>query len=70
MEYKPIIEECFEPNKELFVFKNVEDLLEHVDRARSYPKEVALVRAAGAKRALAEHTYEHRLKTMLGMIDA
>ena len=67
IEYKPIIEKCFEPDKEVLVFKTYEQLLSHIERANRFPKEIAQIRLAGAKRALSEHTYEHRLKTILKM---
>lgn len=65
IEYRPSIAECFEPGKELLVFKNYEELLEHVDRAKRFPAEMNSIRQAGARRASAEHTYRHRLEIIL-----
>jgi spore maturation protein CgeB len=66
MEYRPMIEACFEPGKELLVFDSLPELLEHIERARRAPVEVQKIREAGARRAQAEHTYRHRLATILG----
>jgi spore maturation protein CgeB len=65
IEYRPAIEECFEPGKELLTFQTYEELLEHIERARSHPQEMRPIREAGARRALAEHTYRHRLQVIL-----
>ena len=65
IEYRPAIEECFEPGKELLTFSTFEELMAHIDTARTNPIAVKTIRGAGARRALAEHTYEHRLKTIL-----
>lgn len=61
IEYRPAIEQCFEPGKELLAFRTYEELLDHIARARQDPKGLQEIREAGAKRALAEHTYAHRL---------
>lgn len=66
IEYRPSIAECFEPGKELLVFQTYEELLDHIDRARRFPTEMISIRKAGARRALADHTYRQRLETILG----
>lgn len=65
MEYRPSIEECFEIGKEILVYKKLDELFDVLDRARKYPAEMKIIRAAGSKRALQEHTYEHRLRIIL-----
>jgi spore maturation protein CgeB len=66
IEYRPAIEECFEPGKELLTFQTYDELLAHIGRARSRDPELTSIRKAGARRALAEHTYRHRLEVILG----
>jgi spore maturation protein CgeB len=61
IEHRPIIAECFEPGKELCVFHSYEELLDLIKRARKSPEDMRSVRQAGAARALADHTYRHRL---------
>jgi spore maturation protein CgeB len=40
----------------------------HVERARKEPKAMQAIREAGARRALAEHTYKQRLEIILGAL--
>jgi spore maturation protein CgeB len=68
IEYRSAIEQCFEPGKELLTFQTYEELLDHIERARSHSQEMRSIRKAGARRALAEHTYRHRLEVILGNI--
>jgi len=68
IEYRPAIEDCFEPGRELLAFSTYEELMGHIERARKYPEEVRPIREAGAKRALAEHTYTHRLQRILACV--
>jgi spore maturation protein CgeB len=70
IESKPAIEECFEPDAELLVYNTMEDLLGHVERARHFPEEARRIRLAGARRALAHHTYRHRLVQLLAWAEA
>jgi len=65
IEYRPVLDECFEPGKEVLAFSTYPELLDHIARARSHPEEMVSIRAAGARRALAHHTYRHRLLKIL-----
>lgn len=65
IESRPAIGECFEPGKDLLVFESYEELTGHIERARKYPEEMKAIRESGAKRALAEHTYRHRVEVIL-----
>lgn len=65
IEYRSAIEECFELGKELLSFQTYEELLGLIERAQRHPEEMRAIRAAGARRALAEHTYRHRLQVIL-----
>jgi spore maturation protein CgeB len=69
IEYRPAIEECFEPGKELLSFSSFEELLSHLDRAQRFPSEMGAIREAGMRRALSEHTYQHRLRTVLDHLE-
>jgi spore maturation protein CgeB len=66
IESRPAIWDCFDPGKELLVFSTYEELASLIDRARRCPEEMKAIRIAGAKRALAEHTYRHRMDEILG----
>ena len=69
VEYRPALEQCFDPGTEVLAFRTFEELLQHVDRARRSPKEADRIRQAGARRALAEHTYKHRLESLLQLLN-
>ncbi|MBW7893018.1 MAG: glycosyltransferase, partial [Chitinophagaceae bacterium] len=69
MEYRSSIEQCFEPNKEILVYKSYEELLELIEKAARYPNEMKKIREAGLNRALKEHTYQHRLKYILKKLE-
>ena len=65
MEARPVIADCFDIGSEILVFSTFEELLSLIDRTKRFPSELDCVRRAAAKRALTEHTYEHRLREIL-----
>jgi len=69
IEYRSAIEDCFEPGKEVLIFSVYEELIDHIARARKSPQEMAVIRQAGARRALSEHTYRHRLRHILDAVE-
>jgi spore maturation protein CgeB len=68
IEYRPAIENCFEIGKEVLSFRNLDELKAHLDRARRFPADAVRIREAGARRALAEHTYHARLNRVLALL--
>lgn len=68
IESRPAVEQCFEPGKELMVFQTYEELLDLIAQTRRDPNGARRIRAAGAQRALAEHTFRHRLEVILGYL--
>ncbi|MBK9264767.1 MAG: glycosyltransferase [Polyangiaceae bacterium] len=68
VERRPTLSQCFEPGREVMDFGTYEELLAHIDKAKRFPAEVEPIREAGAKRALAEHTYRHRLEKILAAL--
>lgn len=70
MEYKPIINECFEPEKEVLTFDSIDELIYHIERARKDPYGMEKIRKAAALRAHNEHTYRHRLDKIFKDIKA
>lgn len=56
--------EFFEPDKEVIVYHNQHELLEKVRYYLDHPDAARVVREAGHQRALREHTYHHRYKTL------
>lgn len=66
-EYLP---ECFEPGREVATFRDVHELEQRIDYYLAHPAERLAIASAGRQRALAEHTYVHRLRAMLEHIYA
>ncbi|MBW4985707.1 glycosyltransferase [Mameliella sp. CS4] len=68
IEAKPSVAECFEPGEEVLTYASVRDILDWLDRARQDPAWADGVRAAGRRRAHAEHTYAHRLARIMEVV--
>ncbi|MDI1323220.1 MAG: glycosyltransferase [Algoriphagus sp.] len=68
MENRSSIIDCFEPGKEVLTYDSFDELLAVIERAKKYPYEMKIIRASGAKRAHAEHTYEKRLSYILSKL--
>jgi spore maturation protein CgeB len=63
-EDKSAIVDCFEPNKEVIIYRSVDEIIEALTRARNDSVWAMTIREAGCRRAHAEHTYERRLRTI------
>lgn len=59
------LQRCFEPEQEILVYRNAEQLSELSRRAERSPEWLAQIGARGQQRVLAEHTYVHRAQTIL-----
>jgi spore maturation protein CgeB len=70
MEARPIVNECFDPGKEVLTFSTFEELIDHLSRAGEAPREMESIRADAARRALSEHTYRHRIERILALVCA
>jgi spore maturation protein CgeB len=62
--YSDELAEFFEPDKEVLVWRNRHELLEKTQYYVKHPEAGDKIRAAGRKRALACHTYEHRFEQL------
>jgi spore maturation protein CgeB len=56
---------CFEPGREILIYRDADELNTLVARLRREPAFAARVAAAGRQRVLAEHTYTHRVTLIL-----
>lgn len=65
---RTLLSEAFEPGKEVITFKNSAELKEKIAYYSDKPEERMRIAEAGRARVLREHTYEIRLKQMLGYI--
>lgn len=61
---RPDVEEYFEPDREVLVFTDLDSLVDQSRRAVSDPRAMTSIRERGAKRALAEHTFVHRARSL------
>lgn len=69
IEDKPSVPECFEPGKEVLTYRSVDDIVEYLARARAEPQWALGVREAGWRRAHDQHTYERRLRLIIGRLE-
>ena len=65
---QPDLAECFEPGREVLVWKSPEELNAHYLRVLADPVFAEAVAVAGRARVLAEHTYAHRLRALRAML--
>ena len=65
MEYRQAIEDCFDPGKEIVTFSTFEELTDHIRRFQKDGDAAMKIRKAGFDRANAQHTYRHRLTSIL-----
>ncbi len=63
------IEDFFEPDREIALFDSADDLVDQARRYLADDRAAEAVAAAGHRRALAEHTYEHRFRAILDELD-
>ncbi len=58
---------CFEPGKEILVYRNAEELNAILIRLRTDNARARAIGLSGRRRVLAQHTYAHRLATMAAL---
>ena len=66
--YMEELEEFFEPDKEIIVYRNQYELVDKVKYYRKHEKLADQIRWAGYKRATTEHTYQHRFRSLFGQL--
>lgn len=64
-EYREEIPKYFETDKEIVFYRSVEELKDKIDYYLKHPEERWKIAKAGRKRAMEEHTWEHRIKYLL-----
>ncbi len=60
--------DCLKMGEEIISFKNVKELREKIDHYLHAPLERIQIAQAGRQRVLVEHTYQHRMLELLGVI--
>jgi hypothetical protein len=67
-DYRDGIEDLFDMEKEILVYRNIDELITILEKLKRNPKEFDSVISNGYKRVLAEHTYIHRMKEVLSYV--
>jgi len=66
--YQRELPALFEPGEECLVFRSADEMLFTLDRVLSSPAEFNAIALAGRRRVLAEHTWGHRVKTIMAAV--
>jgi spore maturation protein CgeB len=61
----PDLPRCFEPGREILVYRSPEDLARQFQELLSHPERAAAMIHAGHERVLRDHTFEQRARTIL-----
>lgn len=61
----PDLERCFEPGREILVYRNADELNAIYGRLSEDETFAASIGEAAYRRVLAEHTYQHRIETIM-----
>ena len=64
-QYNRELPSLFEPGRECVAFRNVEEMIEGLDRILTHPADFDAVAAAGHRRATSQHTWEDRMSKVL-----
>ncbi|HSR09917.1 MAG TPA: glycosyltransferase, partial [Thermodesulfobacteriota bacterium] len=68
-EYSPEVEELFDPGDELFCFSDPANALEKRDKILTRPGEAERIARRAQRRVLACHTYRHRARKILELLN-
>ncbi|WP_010268037.1 CgeB family protein [Paenibacillus senegalensis] len=69
-DYVPGMEQLFEDKKHLVLFQNRDELLDHIDYYLNNLDQAQKIANAGYQHLLANHTYRHRARELVNIIDA
>ncbi len=69
-EWRPALEECFVPDREVITFSSFEELVERAQCLLIGRDSTSGLRGRAAARAHAEHSYEERLRTLFATVGA
>ena len=64
-DWRAQMDDLFEPEKEVIFYRSPEEVPELLKYYLAHPQERGRIAAAARKRVLAEHTYAHRLQTII-----
>lgn len=64
----PDLRRCFEPGTEMLIYQDARDIVASIVPLLDQADRLEEVAAAGRSRVLAEHTFEHRARTIFGVL--
>ena len=70
MDALPGMEELLEPGREVAVYRTPQEAAERVQYYLKHPEERAAIAARGRTRTLAQHTYLHRMRSLLQAVQS
>jgi spore maturation protein CgeB len=62
------LSQCFDPGREILVYRDADELNEIYDRLQREPDRAAAIGEAGRRRVLADHTYGRRLAALAALV--
>ncbi len=68
-DYKDNLNTLFAPDREVAVWRSIDDCLKAIERYRSDEGARAAIAHAGQQSTLNRHTYRHRVREILGMVE-
>jgi spore maturation protein CgeB len=68
-DFKDNLQTLFEPDREVAVWRSVDDCLSVIDRALGNAESRTAIATAGQARTMAQHTYRHRATEILGFVE-
>jgi spore maturation protein CgeB len=69
-DFKDNLHTLFEPDREVAVWRSVEDCLSVIERAIGDAESRATIARAGQARTMVQHTYRHRAAEILGFVES
>jgi spore maturation protein CgeB len=66
--FTPELTECFEPDREVLVYRDIEELVDKAQFHISHPEAGDKIRAAGLRRALSDHTWHKRFEQLFSQL--
>ncbi|PDT18306.1 hypothetical protein CO670_02550 [Rhizobium sp. J15] len=61
--------DLFVEGQEVVPYSDARDAVEKINKLLQEPNEISRIAAAGQRRTLAEHTYEHRMHELIGILE-
>ena len=68
-EWVPTLHECFEDGKHLVAYKTMDEAIEKAHYYLEHDDERETIAKAGMEHTLANHTYQHRIKTLMEVLN-